>query len=119
MELSDEDRLGVSVERLRIRGGEGSIAERAQGLARECRPAGRSLGVVELDPRLGGGVLRSAPEGRGVQRYYELQLDEQGAELRRHRRDPEGRREQEPYPLTHEQLDELIEGMRRGLGQQG
>ena len=104
------DRIGVVVDRLRVSGGEGDLAGRAGAIAETLRPQGERLRPVEVDPVLGGAVLRSRPEDMQRGRYYQVDLDATGAELSRHRR-REGGRDQEPFAVTREELGRIVEGL--------
>lgn len=108
--------VGVEVKRLRIEGAVGSVEERSRAVAATFRPKGERLQEVEVDPRLGGAVLRTRPEDMRRGRFFEVEVDARGVEVKRLRRRDEGGRAQEPYPLTREELGEWIEDLGRALG---
>lgn len=115
-ELADVDRLGASVERLRVSVPEASsLPQQAQGICERVRGLGERLVPVEVDERLGGGVLRSDPGEMRGRRYFEVGLDGEGAILERYRSLPEGGREREPFTVTREQLGRLVDDLADGL----
>jgi hypothetical protein len=107
----DADRFGVVVERLRVDGAPGDAATRANDLVENLRPGGQRLVPLEIDPRLGGGVLRTPAEEMSEGRYFQVEVDAQGAELSRHRVDPTGGRAPEPFTVTREQLGSIVDTM--------
>ncbi len=110
VDVTDADRIGVVIDRLRVDGAEGSIVDRANDLAQHLRPNGDRLVPVEVDPGLGGGTLRTAPdEMRG--HFHQVDVDDKGAELTRHRVDDNGARHREGLGVTREQLRSLVDTM--------
>jgi hypothetical protein len=110
VDVTDADRLGVVIDRLRVDGAEGSIVDRTEHLAEQLRPNGDRLVPLEVDPNLGGGVLRTAPdEMRG--HFHQVDVDQNGAELTRHRVDDNGGRHREGLGVTREQLRSLVDTM--------
>jgi len=107
--------VGVVIERLRVEGRHGDLAERASAVAEGLRPQGERLLPVEVDPGLGGAVLRTRPEDMQRGHFYEVGLDATGAELSRHRRTPGGR-VREPFALTREELGRIVEGLGQVVG---
>ncbi|MCK6506585.1 hypothetical protein L6R53_24965 [Myxococcota bacterium] len=102
--------IGVVVERLRVSGAAGTVAERAAAVAEGLRPQGERLVPVEVDPTLGGAVLRTRPEDMQRGRFYQVELDPAGATVQRVRRAPEGR-VVEPFAITRDELERMIEGL--------
>lgn len=86
---------------------------RAADLARRVRPGGERLQPVEIDPVLGGGNLRTAPEDMRGGRYFQVDITPSGeAEVKRLAVDPQtGDRVPEGFDLTRRQLEELIDGL--------
>lgn len=107
--------IGVEVKRLRVEAPEGPIDVRARAIAEGFRPKGERLIEVEVDPRLGGAVLRTQPSDMRRGRFFEVELDIRGLEVRRMRRRDEGGRQQEPYPLTREELGEWLDDLGAAL----
>lgn len=108
--------VGVVVERLRVEGRVGDLVDRAQVLADTLRPAGERLQPVEVDPALGGAVLRTRPDDMRGGRFFQLEVDRGGAELTRQRRRAEGGRVEEPFPMTREELSRVLEALGEVLG---
>ena len=111
----DADRLGVTIDRIHLEGEPGSLAERARAMAEGVRPGGEALHPVEVDPGLGGGVLRSRMGANGDRGYLQLDLDTKSAELSGHQVGSDGSRSPATITLTRPQLGRVIEGMARGL----
>jgi len=112
-EIIDVDRLGVVVERLRVTTGPGDLKLRAVRAAERVRPGGAALHAIELDTRLGGGVLRT--ETQRDNRFYELGLDETGGVLTRHHKESNGRRSREPFTVTRADLEQLLDELSESL----
>lgn len=112
-EVVDVDRLGVVVDRLRINIGPGDLVHRSKRVSECVRPGGADLHAIELDTRLGGGVLRTKP--LEDDRFYELGLDETGGVLTRHHLDSDGRRCAEPFTVTRESLGRLVDELSDSL----
>jgi len=115
-EVVDVDRLGVVVERLRVEAGLGDTIRRAQRVEATLRPAGQRLQAVEVDERLGGGVLRTSADHMMGGRFYQVDLDTEGAELTRHKKNENGRRTRERFTLTREHLGKLVDDLSEVLG---
>jgi hypothetical protein len=114
-EVVDVDRLGVIVERVRVTTGPGDLAQRAKRVVERVRPDGQRMRTVEVDNRLGGGILRTAPVETGGGRFYQIDLDENGGILTRHRKDESGRRQQERFTMTREGLGRLVDDLSQAL----
>lgn len=115
-ELADVDRLGATVDRLKVRVRQpSSLPQQARGICERVRGLGERLVPVEVDERLGGGVLRSDPGDMRGRRYFEVGLDGDGATLERYKATPGGGREREPFTVTREQLGRLVDDLAEGL----
>jgi hypothetical protein len=113
VDVTDADRLGVVIDRLRVEGAEGSVVDRAHDLAERLRPNGDKLVPVEVDAGLGSGTLRTAPdEVRG--HFHQVDVDDKGAELTRHRVGADGTRQRDGLGVTREQLRSLVDTMAGG-----
>lgn len=108
VDVLDVDRLGVKCSRLRVhRAGPLDVAEVAEGLPDRVRALGEALVPVEVDPGLGGAVLRSEPEDH---EFYELGVQASGdLELRRWKGGPGVDREPADFTLTRKQLGRLVD----------
>lgn len=117
VDLSAKGPIGAKVHRVRVevRGG-GSLQVQAGRICERVRGLGERLVPVEVDARLGGGVLRSDPKDMRGRRYYEVGLDGTGATLERWRAKDGGGRDREPFELTREQLGRLVDDLAEGLG---
>ncbi len=107
-DVLDEDRLGVQIERLRVEA-PGGIPERVDRIAADLRPGGERLVPIEVDARLGGGVLRTRTDEMRGRRYFEVEVDAEGAGLGRYRVEEDGTRTAEPFTVTREQLGRLVD----------
>ena len=108
--------LGVRIDRLRVcptTHGPVDLHQRATGIVERVRPGGERLDAVEVDPQLGGGVLRTTPDDIRDGRYFEVGIRPDGeAEVRRLQVDPDsGERTQTPFDLTRRQLEALVDGL--------
>jgi hypothetical protein len=112
VDVIDLDRLGVEVERVRVKTpAAGDLAGRARALASSLRPSGERLVPVEVDERLGGGVLRTAREDIRGRRFFQVDLDPDGAEFGRYRVDDAGDRHPERFTVTREQLGQIVDAL--------
>ena len=111
---TDADRIGVVVERVRVHGGGGSVEARAEAVAAHVRPGGQALVPIEVDARLGGATLRSPPDDQ--RRFYEAEVTPEHIELTRRQVAPAtGDRIDAPFPLTRDQLGELLDQLDHAL----
>ncbi|MDP2313952.1 MAG: hypothetical protein Q8P41_13680 [Pseudomonadota bacterium] len=108
VDVVDLDRLGVSVRGVKVRtAGPGDIARQAERLPGALEGLVEKVRPVEVDPALGGAVLRSTPRRR---EYYEVRTDGREVSVEKLRAGPEGRA-RVPFTLTREQLGRLVEGV--------
>ena len=111
-DVIDADRLGVEVERVRVQGpSSAAIEARAIAIAAHLRPGGERLVPVEIDDQLGGGVLRTHRQEVRAGRFYQVDLDVDGAELGRFRVNDDGERIPEPFTVTREQLGQIVDAL--------
>lgn len=108
IKVRDADRLAVELEGISVHA-PADLGARARHLEAELRPGGERLRAFEVDPRLGGGTLRTAPGDMRGGRYFEVGLTPDGASLDRRRVDPAGDRHAEGFTLTREQLGRLVD----------
>lgn len=108
VDVADVDRLGVSVRGVRVRGPVGrDLRDTVERLPDALGVLSEPVTPVEVDPTLGGAVLRSPPKRR---EFYEVRTDGREVSVERHRIGPEGRA-RVPFTLTREQLGRLVEGV--------
>lgn len=117
VDLRDTDRLGAQIDRLRVRvpSGAAPLGEQAESICRRVRHLPERMVPVEVDERLGGGVLRSEPREMRGRRYFEIGLDGDSATVERYQASEGGGREREPFTLTREQLGRLVDDLADGL----
>ena len=108
VEVLDVDRLGVKCTRVRVqRAGPLDVLDAAERLPDGLRALGEALVPVEVDPGLGGAVLRSEPEGN---EFYELGVQASGElDLRRWKGGAGLDREPTDFTLTRKQLGRLVD----------
>lgn len=110
IEVSDADRLGVSVRRVRVRRQEPlDVAHEALVLPERLRALPERVRAVEVDPGLGGARLRTDPDELRGDGYFEVDVEADATEIRRTRLGDGGEREATDFTLTREQLDRLID----------
>jgi hypothetical protein len=113
VDVADVDRLGVSVHNVTVRGsGPGNLERCIEALPDALHALPDRVAPTEVDPRLGGAVLRSAPRKR---EFFEVRTDGREVSVEKHRVGPEGRT-RVPFTLTREQLGRVVEGAERALG---
>ncbi len=106
VDVADVDRLGVSVRGVRVRGvGAGDLHQAVERLPDALDVLPEPVAPVEVDPTLGGAVLRSPPRKR---EYYEVRTDGREVSVERLRVGPDGRA-RIPFTLTREQLGRMVE----------
>ncbi|MFZ5479735.1 MAG: hypothetical protein ACOZNI_23425 [Myxococcota bacterium] len=111
VDVVDVDRLGVSVRGVRVRGDHaGDVARHAERLPDAVRVLPESVVPVEVDPALGGAVLRSDPEEVVDHEFFEVRTDGREVCVERLRRGDAGV-EHLPFTLTREQLGKLVDGL--------
>ena len=118
VDLSAKGPIGAKVHRVRVESrAPGTLDQQAAGICERVRGLGERLVPLEIDERLGGGVLRSDPSDMRGKRYFEVGLDGQGATLERWKAKPDGGREREAFEVTREQLGRLVDDLAEGLGE--
>lgn len=106
--------IGVRLRRLRVeRDRPADIAEEAAALPERlagCLP--ERVVPVEVDPRLGGAVLRTDPEELGEEGFTEIEVGPEHSTVQRLRPDLEGGRTSHSWDLTRRDLRGLVDGLR-------
>jgi hypothetical protein len=107
VEVVERDRLGVQVRRVRVAGAPVDAAVEVERLSRHR--ALPPLAPVEVEPRLGGGVLRSEADADG---WFEATVRPDATTVERHRPAPDGR-ERDTWALTRRDLGRWLEALAR------
>jgi hypothetical protein len=116
VDLVAGDGIGVRVNRVRISVPDAApLADQADQICGRVRALGERIVPLEVEPRLSGGVLRSAPADMRNREYYEVGLDGSGATVERFRANADVGRERQSFSLTHDQLEELVSDLSEGL----
>lgn len=104
--------VGVVIDRLRVRPRDPApLGARSRALASGLRLGGERLVEVEVDEALGGATLRTDPADMQGGRFFEVELDAEGAEVRRHRVGDDGARAAAPFAVTRDALGRAIDQM--------
>ena len=118
-DVLDCERIGATVDRVRVhRDQPGDVAAQAEAIARGMHGLGERVQSVEVEPSLGGAVLRTMPEDMVDGRYYEINVGDDGrrAELERWQVGDDGQRSREPFTVTRDKLGRVVDGLAEGLG---
>lgn len=115
-DILDADRLGARIAEVRVNRKDGfDVADEATRLSRRVRSLPERLTPSEVDPRLGGAILRSDPEEMHGGEFFELDLRATGERrLSRHRAVPGSDREKLDFTLTHGQIGRLVDELGDG-----
>ena len=111
LDVREVGALGVTVGEVRVRRNQPyELETAAQEVAKRVRSLRDRVVPVEVDTRLGGGVLRSRPEDMRGTDFYQVDL-EGDREVRVRRFGPEkgGGRKVLDFTLTREQLGDLVD----------
>jgi hypothetical protein len=114
VDVRDVDRLGATLDRVVVRNpGGGSVARQAGAASERLKALGEALAPVEVEPRLGGAVLRTPPESMEDGRFWEVTIAGDGREARvdRYRVGQDGTRRAEPFTVTREALGRVVDGL--------
>ena len=117
-DLFDCERIGATVDRLRVRREQpGSVPSQARAIAGGLRGLGERVQPVEVEPDLGGAVLRTPPEEMVQGRFYEISVGDDGrqAQLERWNVGQDGQRSREPFTVTRGDLGQVVDGLAQGL----
>ncbi|MBA2319611.1 MAG: hypothetical protein H0V89_00540 [Deltaproteobacteria bacterium] len=111
VEVTDVDRLGIRVSRVRVTRGAVDIAEEAADLPKRLRSLSEPVHPVEIAPALGGARLRSVPRN-ARDGWYEVAVEPtETVVTRTSKRD--GERVSEDWTMTRDQLDRLVRELAR------
>ena len=105
--------IGVRVRAVRIgREVDVDVATEAAALPERVRVLSDRMVPVEVDPGLGGAVLRSHPDDMREREFWELDVRRRSTTVRKQRVMPDGQRETIDFTLTREQLGRLVDQVR-------
>jgi len=117
-DVVDCERIGATVDRLRLRRQEpGDVQAQADAIAGRMHGLGERVQPVEVEPSLGGAVLRTTPDDMVDGRFYEISVGDDGrqADLERWKIGERGQREREPFTVTRDKLGRVVDGLAEGL----
>ena len=104
------DRIGVRVRAVRVtHDGPRDVAAEAERIARDVRSLPHRLQPVEVDPGLGGAILRSRPEELRRGEHWQVEVTPTGTAISRQQVGADGAREAAPWDTTRETLGRVIE----------
>ena len=105
------DGLGVKVREVKVaRSKPFDLATECAALPDRVRSLPHRIQPIEVDPILGGGLLRSRPDEMRKREFYQVDLvGQKEVGVRRYRVAKSGDREQLDFTLTREQLGDLID----------
>ncbi|MCP4805611.1 MAG: hypothetical protein GY913_10935 [Proteobacteria bacterium] len=116
LDLVEAGPIGARVRRVKVSVPQaGPLPKQAGQICESLRGLGERLVPVEVDERLGGGVLRSRPQEMTGRRYYEVGLDGDSATVERFRALEDGGRESEDFSVTREQLGRMVDDLADAL----
>lgn len=111
VDVVEADRLGVRIRSLQVDHERRDILEEAQQLPGRIRALPDRLVPTEVSPKLGGAILRTAPESIRRGRFFEVEVRPEHTGIKRFKVD-EGDRAQEDFTLTRDQLRDLVDQVR-------
>lgn len=112
VDVVEVDKLGVRLRNLRVRRADPyDLAEEAKELPDRMRSLPERIEPVEVDPGLGGAILRTAPDEITDDEFFELGLDGRDLDLKRVKGGPGQDREPVDWTMTRRQLEKLIDEM--------
>jgi hypothetical protein len=111
VDVLESDRLGVRVKSIRVKSQEPiDVVERAAALPERMRSLPDAVEPVEVDPALGGAILRTVPDEVRDREFFEIDVRTDGVGVKRYRADDQsGGREVIDFTLTRKGLGKLID----------
>ncbi len=103
--------LGVRVRGLTVGRSERDVGREAEDLPGRLRAIPERVVPVEVDKKLGGAILRTAPDQMRRGRFFEFDVRADHTEIRRYKVH-DGERGREDFTLTRDQLRDLIDEVR-------
>jgi hypothetical protein len=109
VDVADADRLGITVKRVKVsHGKDRDVAEEAAALPERLKALPEPVEPVEVDPGLGGAILRTGREKMRNREFFQVDVGKRDVEVRRYRVERDGRREVD-FTMTRDKLGELID----------
>ena len=114
IDVAEADRIGVRIRRVRIEHTDPvDIRDEAERLASDVKALARPLQATEVDPRLGGAVLRTNVAAAPKREFFEVTVTPKQTTVEHHTIDPHGTRTQGTWNSTREQLRKLLKQVAR------
>lgn len=108
VEVQQAGPIGARVRKVRVeREQPWDIAKKAEQLG-GMRALPEKVGAQEVAPSLGGAILRTVPDELRGDGFFEVEVRERAAEVRRVRLEG-GERSEDDFSLTREQLGRLLD----------
>ncbi len=105
--------IGVRVREVTVgRDADIDISEEAEALPDRLRSLPHRVVPIEVDPDLGGAILRSRPQDMRDGEFWEVDVRRRRTTVRKQRVREDGHREPAEFALTREQLQRLIDEAR-------
>ena len=113
IDVLESGRLGVRVKRVGLtRVKDVDVLQEAEALPGRLKSLPERVIPVEMDARLGGAVLRTAPEAVRDREFFEVELrGSRNVELQRFKVQKDGDRQATDWTMTREQLEKIFEEM--------
>ena len=111
VDVVEAGKLGVRVRAIGVGHEPVDIAREADRLTEDLRALPERVQPMEVDPDLGGAILRTAPDEMRRGRFFEVDVRPKETEIRRYRVQ-DGQRSREDFTLTREQLRDLVDEVR-------
>lgn len=112
LDVAEVDRLGVRLRGVRVRHEARDLQQEVGRLPGALRDLGEDLQPVEVDPRLGGAVLRTRPDAMRAREFFEVGIRPDETEIRRYQVQEDGLRRSTDWTLTRDQLRRLVDAAR-------
>ena len=108
IDVTEVGPIGVRITGISVGHAAADIARRAGELPERLRALPERVQPVEVDPGLGGAVLRTKPEEMQDSEFFEVEVRPERTDIRRYKVE-EGDRTAVAFPMTRDQLERLID----------
>jgi hypothetical protein len=110
VDVVEVDRIGVRVREVEVhRSADADVHAEAMAMPERMRTLPDRITPIEVDPQLGGAILRSRPEDMRDREFYEVEIRRRKTAIRKHRVDAQGDRAPVDWAMTRDQLRRLID----------